>query len=76
MASYSDSQLWESDEYIMKIERLNQSYRGVIFSKKGEALRFVEVMYDDTGKRIKAIIKKIGMVLTNKSIVLRKNDAS
>lgn len=64
-----DNQVWESEEYILKIEQLGQSFHALIF-KKDENLTFVELIVDREVK-IESMIKRLDLKLTNKFITLK-----
>jgi PII-like signaling protein len=64
-----DNQVWESEEYVLKIEQLGQSFHALIF-KRDENLTFVEIIVDREVK-IENMIKRLNLKLTNKFITLK-----
>lgn len=67
-----NNQIWENDEYVLKIEQWNNDFHALIFKKDGITLRFINVMMDrDT--RLEKVIKKMELTISKKIITLRDN---
>lgn len=69
-----NSKIWESDFYILQIEKMYKSYRVVIFSRSEGKLNFAgSVFYSDINK-FEKFLNKLNMKPTNKSLVLRDSN--
>jgi hypothetical protein len=69
-----DGQIWESTLYVLKIEKIGNDFRGVIFRKDTDnTLKFIEVLYNESRlDRLTLIIKKMDLSLTNKKLTTTK----
>lgn len=71
-----DNQVWESDRYVIKIERIKDHeidsssfLRAVIFTKSEDGLRFLEFVWKND-EYLQKLIEKMDMKQTNKKLIL------
>lgn len=69
---FADGQVYESEEYVLKLEKLGNDFRAIIFRKESGELRFVEMFVNIPDRNlIKKMIKRMNFVLVNKTIILK-----
>jgi hypothetical protein len=69
-----DNQVWETDDYVMKVELQGHDFRGIIFKKVDGTLHFLQVVIQyekDFHSPIDKLISGMNFKLTDKSIVCR-----
>ena len=72
----NDNQVWETQTYVLKIEAIENNFRGVIFRKLDSgSLLFINILIEVPSKpwelHISKLIKKMNFQLTNKSIICK-----
>jgi hypothetical protein len=66
-----NNQIWEDANYVLKVEKLGDSYHALIFKKEEDTLRFVNIVID-RDINISKLINKIGLKISNKFITLKE----
>jgi len=66
-----DNQIYEDEEYVLKIEKLGESFHALIFKKENQTLKFINAVFD-RDVRIERLIKKMNLSKSNKFITLRE----
>jgi len=66
-----NNQIWEDQDYVLKIEQLGSSFHALIFRKEEETLRFVNIVMDRPVK-IERLIEQMNLKISSKFITLKE----
>lgn len=66
-----DNQIWEDEDYVLKIEKIGKDFQALIFKKEGENLKFVNVVIDNKQSKIDRLIKNMNLEISRKIITLK-----
>jgi hypothetical protein len=68
-----DNQIWENEEYVLKIEKWETVFHALVFLKIGNSLRFVNIVIDKD-ERIEKLLQKMNVQISNKFITLKEKE--
>lgn len=66
-----NNQIWEDQDYVLKIEKMGESFQALIFKKQDQTLKFINVVVDRNTK-IEKLIKNMHLKISNKFITLKE----
>ncbi|MDD5649628.1 MAG: hypothetical protein PHF86_04310 [Candidatus Nanoarchaeia archaeon] len=67
-----NNQIWEDEEYILKIEKMGENFQALIFKKDGETLKFINIVIDPKSSKIERLINDMKLEISRKFITLKE----
>ena len=67
-----NNQIWEDEEYVLKIEKMGENFQALIFKKDGETLKFINIVIDSKSSKIEKLIKDMKLEISRKFITLKE----
>lgn len=68
-----DGQIWENDKSAFQIERLNNDYKVVMFTKEGDTLKFVQLAFYDNEDKVLKLLDMMSMSPSSKKLRLTRS---
>lgn len=65
-----DEQIWENEDYVIKIEKFELDFRAIVFRKYDGELKFITIDSRRENK-IRKMLKELNVKLTSKCLRLR-----
>jgi hypothetical protein len=68
-----NNQVWEDQDYVLKVEKLGKEFHALVFKKEEDTLRFINIVIDKSIS-IKKLIENMNLKISNKFITLKEKE--